>query len=72
VIACATLHPPLPFSGIGIRAIGFSRHSSETDVVSIYDEPKIDNTTTFDPAHFGYAPDAWYHPVANEQARRTS
>ena len=40
--------------------------------MSIYDEPKIDNTTTFDPAHFGYAPDAWYHPVANEQARRTS
>ncbi|MGY4652768.1 amidohydrolase family protein [Mycobacterium sp. URHB0021] len=34
----------------------------------IYDEPKIDcHNHLLDPAHFGYAPDAWYHPVANEQ-----
>jgi predicted TIM-barrel fold metal-dependent hydrolase len=40
----------------------------ETDVVTIYDEPKIDcHNHLLDPAHFGYAPDAWYHPVANEQ-----
>ena len=40
----------------------------ETDAVSIYDEPKIDcHNHLLDPAHFGYAPDAWYHPVANEQ-----
>ena len=40
----------------------------ETDNVSIYDEPKIDcHNHLLDPAHFGYAPNAWYHPVANEQ-----
>jgi predicted TIM-barrel fold metal-dependent hydrolase len=40
----------------------------ETDIVTIYDEPKIDcHNHLLDPAHFGYAPDAWYHPVANEQ-----
>src|SRR6185295_14935703 len=34
----------------------------------IYDEPKIDcHNHLLDPTHFGYAPDAWYHPVANEQ-----
>jgi hypothetical protein len=43
----------------------------ETDLVTIYDEPKIDcHNHLLDPAHFGYAPDAWYQPVANEQARR--
>ena len=36
--------------------------------MTIYDEPKIDcHNHLLDPAHFGYAPDAWYHPVANEQ-----
>jgi predicted TIM-barrel fold metal-dependent hydrolase len=40
----------------------------ETDVVTIYDEPKVDcHNHLLDPAHFGYAPAAWYHPVANEQ-----
>jgi hypothetical protein len=40
----------------------------ETDVVPIYDEPKIDcHNHLLDPSHFGYAPDAWYHPIANEQ-----
>ena len=40
----------------------------ETDVVTIYDEPKIDcHNHLLDPTHFGYAPNAWYHPVANEQ-----
>jgi predicted TIM-barrel fold metal-dependent hydrolase len=40
----------------------------ETDAVSIYDEPKVDcHNHLLDPTHFGYAPDAWYHPVANEQ-----
>ena len=40
----------------------------ETDVVTIYDEPKVDcHNHLLDPAHFGYAPEAWYHPVANEQ-----
>jgi predicted TIM-barrel fold metal-dependent hydrolase len=34
----------------------------------IYDEPKIDcHNHLLDPAHFGYAAEAWYHPVANEQ-----
>ena len=37
-------------------------------MVTIYDEPKIDcHNHLLDPAHFGYAPNAWYHPVANEQ-----
>ena len=41
---------------------------SDTEAVSIYDEPKIDcHNHLLDPAHFTYAPDAWYHPVANEQ-----
>ena len=36
--------------------------------MTIYDEPKIDcHNHLLDPAHFGYAPNAWYHPVANEQ-----
>jgi predicted TIM-barrel fold metal-dependent hydrolase len=42
--------------------------AAETDVVTIYDEPKVDcHNHLLDPAHFGYAPAAWYHPVANEQ-----
>ena len=37
-------------------------------MVTIYDTPKIDcHNHLLDPAHFGYAPNAWYHPVANEQ-----
>ena len=37
-------------------------------MVTIFDEPKIDcHNHLLDPAHFGYAPEAWYHPVANEQ-----
>ena len=48
--------------------MGFGRALPETDIVTIYDEPKIDcHNHLLDPAHFGYAPDAWYHPVANEQ-----
>jgi predicted TIM-barrel fold metal-dependent hydrolase len=40
----------------------------ETDTVTIFDEPKVDcHNHLLDPAHFGYAPHAWYHPVANEQ-----
>ena len=39
----------------------------ETGSVTIFDEPKIDCHHLLDPAHFGYAPTAWYHPVANEQ-----
>ena len=40
----------------------------ETGSVTIFDEPKIDcHNHLLDPAHFGYAPNAWYHPVANEQ-----
>ena len=36
--------------------------------MTIYDEPKVDcHNHLLDPTHFGYAPDAWYHPVANEQ-----
>ena len=36
--------------------------------MTIFDEPKIDcHNHLLDPAHFGYAPNAWYHPVANEQ-----
>ena len=36
--------------------------------MTIYDTPKIDcHNHLLDPAHFGYSPDAWYHPVANEQ-----
>lgn len=36
--------------------------------MSIYDEPKIDcHNHLLDPAHFPYNPDAWYHPVENEQ-----
>jgi predicted TIM-barrel fold metal-dependent hydrolase len=36
--------------------------------VSIYDEPKIDcHNHLLDPVTFPYAPNAWYHPVANEQ-----
>jgi len=37
-------------------------------MVTIYDQPKIDcHNHLLDPAHFGYSPGAWYHPVANEQ-----
>jgi predicted TIM-barrel fold metal-dependent hydrolase len=37
-------------------------------MVTIYDTPKVDcHNHLLDPAHFGYAPNAWYHPVANEQ-----
>ena len=37
-------------------------------MVTIYDTPKIDcHNHLLDPAHFGYTPDAWYHPVDNEQ-----
>ena len=37
-------------------------------MVTIYDELKIDcHNHLLDPDHFAYAPDAWYHPVANEQ-----
>ena len=40
----------------------------ETGNVTIFDEPKIDcHNHLLDPAHFPYAPNAWYHPVANEQ-----
>ena len=40
----------------------------DTYMVTIFDEPKIDcHNHLLDPAHFGYAPNAWYHPVANEQ-----
>ena len=36
--------------------------------MTIYDEPKVDcHNHLLDPTHFGYAPEAWYHPVANEQ-----
>jgi predicted TIM-barrel fold metal-dependent hydrolase len=36
--------------------------------VSIHDEPKIDcHNHLLDPVTFPYHPDAWYHPVANEQ-----
>jgi predicted TIM-barrel fold metal-dependent hydrolase len=36
--------------------------------VSIHDEPKIDcHNHLLDPVNFPYHPDAWYHPVANEQ-----
>ena len=36
--------------------------------MTIYDTPKIDcHNHLLDPAHFGYTPDAWYHPVDNEQ-----
>ena len=36
--------------------------------MTIYDEPKVDcHNHLLDPAHFAYSPDAWYHPVANEQ-----
>jgi predicted TIM-barrel fold metal-dependent hydrolase len=41
---------------------------SDTGGVTIYDEPKIDcHNHLLDPDHFGYAPDAWYHPVPNER-----
>ena len=40
----------------------------ETGSVTIFDEPKIDcHNHLLNPAHFGYARNAWYHPVANEQ-----
>lgn len=36
--------------------------------MTIFDEPKVDcHNHLLDPTHFGYAPDAWYHPVAHEQ-----
>jgi len=36
--------------------------------VSIHDEPKIDcHNHLLDPTNFPYHPQAWYHPVANEQ-----
>lgn len=36
--------------------------------MAIYQEPKIDcHNHLLDPAHFPYAPQAWYHPVDNEQ-----
>ena len=36
--------------------------------MSIFDEPKIDcHNHLLDPVNFPYNPDAWYHPVANEQ-----
>ena len=41
---------------------------TDTALVTIYDEPKIDcHNHLLDPAHFPYAPDAWYDPVDNEQ-----
>ena len=40
----------------------------DTALVTIHDEPKIDcHNHLLDPAHFPYAPDAWYDPVDNEQ-----
>ena len=40
----------------------------DTPTVTIFDEPKIDcHNHLLDPAHFAYAPTAWYHPVENEQ-----
>ncbi len=51
-----------------MRTLGFGRTVSETDTVTIHGEPKIDcHNHLLDPAHFGYAPNAWYHPIANEQ-----
>jgi predicted TIM-barrel fold metal-dependent hydrolase len=39
-----------------------------TGTVSIFDEPKVDcHNHLLDPAHFEYNPDAWYHPISNEQ-----
>lgn len=36
--------------------------------MSLFAEPKIDcHNHLLDPAHFPYHPDAWYHPVENEQ-----
>jgi predicted TIM-barrel fold metal-dependent hydrolase len=36
--------------------------------VSLFDEARIDcHNHLLDPAHFSYHPDAWYHPVENEQ-----
>ena len=36
--------------------------------MSIYDEPKIDcHNHLLDPTSYPYNPQAWYHPVANEQ-----
>jgi Amidohydrolase len=68
VIDCARSHPPIPFSGIAVPRGTAIAPVPETDLVTIYDEPKIDcHNHLLDPAHFGYAPDAWYHPVANEQ-----
>jgi len=40
----------------------------DTAQVTIHDEPKIDcHNHLLDPAHFPYAPQAWYEPVENEQ-----
>jgi hypothetical protein len=40
----------------------------QTGIVTIFEEPKVDcHNHLLDPAHFGYSPDAWYHPVSNEQ-----
>ncbi len=37
-------------------------------VVAILDAPKIDcHNHLLDPTHFGYAPEAWYHPGAHER-----
>jgi predicted TIM-barrel fold metal-dependent hydrolase len=58
----------IPFSGIVVPRRTAIVPVPETEVVTIYDEPKIDcHNHLLDPAHFGYAPDAWYQPVANEQ-----
>lgn len=36
--------------------------------MTIHDEPKIDcHNHLLDPGRFGYTPQAWYHPVDNEQ-----
>ena len=36
--------------------------------MTIFDAPKIDcHNHLLDPEHFGYAPEAWYHPVAGER-----
>lgn len=41
---------------------------AKTGVVGIFDEPKVDcHNHLLDPARFGYAADAWYHPVGNER-----
>jgi predicted TIM-barrel fold metal-dependent hydrolase len=50
------------------RTVGAWESLPDTDIVTIFDEPKVDcHNHLLDPAHFGYAPDAWYRPVAGEQ-----